>query len=169
MQQKTNLNGTHSLSWYELEKKRLSKMKTIKIVGVPEHFNLPWHLSIEKAILKPIILIYNGLIFRRDWKMCQMLRDGETDIAVILTEGIVKISLPEITANWQVYVQPFNLGNLIAAGSKYKTLSDLENTKVAISFRFWFSIDGVRKCWKSGWNTDNLKFEIINTIDAVEA
>jgi actin-like ATPase involved in cell morphogenesis len=23
-------------------------------------------------------------------KMCQMLRDGETDIAVILTEGIVK-------------------------------------------------------------------------------
>jgi hypothetical protein len=31
--------------------------------------------------------------------MCQMLRDGETDIAVILTEGIVKISLPEITAN----------------------------------------------------------------------
>jgi hypothetical protein len=36
--------------------------------------------------------------------MCQMLRDGETDIAVILTEGIVKISLPEITANVQVYV-----------------------------------------------------------------
>jgi hypothetical protein len=26
----------------------------------------------------------------RNGKMCQMLRDGETDIAVILTEGIVK-------------------------------------------------------------------------------
>jgi hypothetical protein len=23
------------------------KMTTIKIVGVPEHFNLPWHLAIE--------------------------------------------------------------------------------------------------------------------------
>jgi hypothetical protein len=38
-------------------------MKTIKIAGVPEHFNLPWHLSIEKKDLKPIILIYNGLMF----------------------------------------------------------------------------------------------------------
>jgi hypothetical protein len=30
--------------------------------------------------------------------MCQMLRDGETDIAVILTEGIVKDITAEIQA-----------------------------------------------------------------------
>ncbi len=24
-------------------------MKTIKIAGVPEHFNLPWHLAIENG------------------------------------------------------------------------------------------------------------------------
>jgi hypothetical protein len=29
-------------------------------------------------------------MFLKKGKMCQMLRDGETDIAVILTEGIVK-------------------------------------------------------------------------------
>jgi hypothetical protein len=34
-----------------------------------------------------------------------MLRDGETDIAVILTEGIVKISLQEINKIVQVYVE----------------------------------------------------------------
>jgi hypothetical protein len=86
-------------------------MKTIKIVGVPEHFNLPWHLSIEKRILKPIILIYNGLIPEGTGNV-SMLRDGETDIAVILTEGIVKISLPEITANCVGLCSiPFNLGN----------------------------------------------------------
>jgi hypothetical protein len=50
----------NSCLWYELEKKRLSKMKT-KIVGVPEHFNLPWHLSIEKAILKPIDLQWTDI------------------------------------------------------------------------------------------------------------
>jgi hypothetical protein len=61
------------------------------------------------------------------------------------------------------------LGNS-AAGSKYKTLSDLENTKVAISFRFWFPLMAYVNAGNQGWNTDNLKFEIINTIDgAVEA
>jgi actin-like ATPase involved in cell morphogenesis len=39
-----------------------------------------------------MISTYNGLMFLKEGKgkMCQMLRDGETDIAVILTEGIVK-------------------------------------------------------------------------------
>jgi actin-like ATPase involved in cell morphogenesis len=36
-------------------------------------------------------------------KMCQMLRDGETDIAVILTEGIVK----DIVAGNQVKLYRF--------------------------------------------------------------
>jgi hypothetical protein len=30
------------------------------------------------------------MFLKEQEKMCQMLRDGETDIAVILTEGIVK-------------------------------------------------------------------------------
>jgi hypothetical protein len=47
---------------------------------------------------------------------------------------------------------------------------DLENTKVAISFRFWFPLMAYVNAGNQGWNTDNLKFEIINTIDgAVEA
>jgi TRAP-type uncharacterized transport system substrate-binding protein len=62
-----------------------------------------------------------------------MLRDGETDIAVI-TEGIVKISLLEMSKIVQVYVQsPLIWGIHVAANSKYKTVSDLEDTKVAIS------------------------------------
>jgi hypothetical protein len=69
----------------------------------------------------------------------------------------------------QVYVQLFNLGNSRSSRIQIQNTSDLENTKVAISFRFWFPIDGVN-AGNQGWNTDNLKFEIINTIDgAVEA
>jgi hypothetical protein len=59
-------------------------MTTIKIVGVPEHFNLPWHLAIENDR-------FNQQNIDLQWtdvpegtgKMCQMLRSGETDIAVI--------------------------------------------------------------------------------------
>jgi hypothetical protein len=76
-----------------------------------------------------------------------MLRDGETDIAVILTEGIVK----DIVAGNQVKLyrfmeSPLIWGIHVAANSKYKTVSDLEDTKVAISSRIRFSINGLRKC-----------------------
>jgi TRAP-type uncharacterized transport system substrate-binding protein len=61
--------------------------------------------------------------------------DGETDIAVILTEGIVKdIVAGNLSKIVQVYVQsPLIWGIHVAANSKYKTVSDLEDTKVAIS------------------------------------
>jgi hypothetical protein len=58
-----------------------------------------------------------------------MLRASETDIAVILTEGIVK----DIVAgtNCTVYVESFPLlGIHVAAKSPYKTISDLENKNV---------------------------------------
>ena len=66
-------------------------MKTIKIAGVPEHFNLPWHLCLEnKEFETQNIDLQWTDVPEGTGKMCQMLRDGETDIAVILSEGIVK-------------------------------------------------------------------------------
>ena len=149
-------------------------MKTIKIAGVPEHFNLPWHLSIEKGDFEAhnIDLQWTD-VPEGTGKMCQMLRDGETDIAVILTEGIVKdIVAGNNSKIVQVYVQsPLIWGIHVAAGSKYKTLSDLENTKVAISrLGSGSQLMAYVNAGNQGWKTDNLKFEIINTIDgAVEA
>ncbi len=64
--------------------------KTVRVGGVPEHFNLAWHLANE-----------NGLFLREgidiQWQdipggtgaMCSALRKGELDIAITLTEGIV--------------------------------------------------------------------------------
>jgi len=149
-------------------------MKTIKIAGVPEHFNLPWHLALENKDFEA----YNIDLQWTDvpegtGKMCQMLRDGETDIAVILTEGIVKdISAGNPSKIVQVYVEsPLIWGIHVAANSNYNTLSDLENTKVAISrLGSGSQLMAYVNAGNQGWNTDNLKFEIINTIDgAVEA
>lgn len=63
----------------------------LKVGGVPEHFNLPWHWTWENQLLA-------GLPIDFDWKsypngtgaMCQDLRSGELDIAVILSEGIMQ-------------------------------------------------------------------------------
>jgi RimJ/RimL family protein N-acetyltransferase len=36
--------------WYELDKINYQNENN-KIAGVPEHFNLPWHLAIEKKAI----------------------------------------------------------------------------------------------------------------------
>ena len=149
-------------------------MKTIKIAGVPEHFNLPWHLSIENGDFeKENIDLQWTDVPEGTGKMCQMLRDGETDIAVILTEGIVKdIVAGNPSKIVQVYVEsPLIWGIHVAAKSNYKTLADIENTKVAISrLGSGSQLMAYVNADNQGWKTDNLQFEIINTIDgAVEA
>lgn len=149
-------------------------MTTIKIAGVPEHFNLPWHLSIENGEFeKENIDLQWTDVPEGTGKMCQMLRNGETDIAVILTEGIVKdIVAGNPSKIVQVYVEsPLIWGIHVAAKSNYKTLSDLENTKVAISrLGSGSQLMAYINANNQGWKTDTLQFEIINTIDgAVEA
>ena len=149
-------------------------MKTIKIAGVPEHFNLPWHLAIENGNFENqnIDLQWTD-VPEGTGKMCQMLRDGSTDIAVILTEGIVKdIVAGNPSKIVQVYVDsPLIWGIHVAAKSDYKKLSDLENKKVAISrLGSGSQLMAYVNADTQNWKTENLEFEIINTIDgAVEA
>ena len=149
-------------------------MTTIKIAGVPEHFNLPWHLSIENGEFQAneIDLQWTD-VPEGTGKLCQMLRNSETDIAVILTEGIIKdIIAGNPSKIVQIYVEsPLIWGIHVAANSKFKTLSDLENTKVAISrLGSGSQLMSYVNANNQGWKTENLQFEIINTIDgAVEA
>lgn len=144
-------------------------MKTIKIVGVPEHFNLPWQLCIENGEFEAhnIDLQWTN-IPEGTGKMCQMLRDNETDIAVILTEGIIKdIVSGNPSSIVQVYVEtPLIWGIHVATNSKYKTLSDLKNTKVAISrVGSGSQLMAYVNADSQGWETADLQFEIVNTID----
>lgn len=149
-------------------------MKTIKIAGVPEHFNLPWHLCIENNEFEAVGIDLQWTdIPEGTGKMCQMLRDGETDIAVILTEGIVK----DITAGnqskiVQVYVEtPLIWGIHVGSQSKYHSIDDLKNTKVAISrYGSGSQLMAYVNADNQGWDSEKLQFEIVNTIDgAVEA
>jgi ABC-type nitrate/sulfonate/bicarbonate transport system substrate-binding protein len=149
-------------------------MTTIKIAGVPEHFNLPWHLAIDNKEFeaKNIDLQWSD-VPEGTGKMCQMLRSGETDVAVILTEGIVKdIVAGNSSKIVQVYVEsPLIWGIHVAANSTYSTIADLEGTKCAISrVGSGSQLMAYVNAGNQSWDTANLQFEIINTIDgAVEA
>jgi len=149
-------------------------MKTIKIAGVPEHFNLPWHMCIENGEFEEVGIDLQWTdIPEGTGKICQMLRDKETDIAVILTEGMVKdIISGNESKIIQVYVKsPLIWGIHVAANSNFKTLEDLKDKKAAISrFGSGSHLMSFVNAQNQKWDTSKLEFEIVNTIDgAVEA
>ena len=147
-------------------------MKTIKIVGVPEHFNLPWHLAIENnEFANENINLQWTNIPEGTGKMCQLLREKQADIAIILTEGIMKdIIAGNDCSIIQVYVKsPLIWGIHVAYDSKYHTISDLENTKAAISrLGSGSQLMAFVNAKNNDWNIDNLKFEIVDNIIGAE-
>lgn len=144
-------------------------MTTIRIAGVPEHFNLPWHLAIENGDFKKEAIDLQWTdVPEGTGKMCQMLRDGSTDIAIILTEGIVKdITVGNPSKIVQVYVEtPLIWGIHVAAQSKYENLAQLEGTKAAISrIGSGSQLMAYVNAGNQKWDANSLSFEIVNTID----
>jgi ABC-type nitrate/sulfonate/bicarbonate transport system substrate-binding protein len=97
-----------------------------------------------------------------------MLRDIETDIAVILTEGIIK----DLTENphssiVQVYVKsPLVWGIHVDGKANYTTISDLENKISAISRMGSGShLMSIVNAEKNNWNTSEIQFEIVNNLN----
>ncbi len=65
-------------------------MEKIRVGGVPEHFNLPWHLAIENNLFASQGLEIEWVVFKGGTgAMTQALRNNEIDVCILLTEGIV--------------------------------------------------------------------------------
>lgn len=144
-------------------------MKTVKIIGVPEHFNLPWHLAMEDNAFEDrgINLEWTD-IPEGTGKMTQMLKDGEADIGIILTEGIIKsISQGNPSKIVQTFVSSSLLWGIhVAANSERNSIADLKKDKVAISrLGSGSHLMAYVNAQNQGWNTENLEFEIINNLD----
>ena len=62
----------------------------IRIGGVPEHFNLPIHLAIEQKYFEQADIELEWITYKGGTgQMTKALRDGEVDICIVLTEGII--------------------------------------------------------------------------------
>lgn len=143
-------------------------MRTVRIIGVPEHFNLPWHLAIEEGAFadRGIDLVWED-IPEGTGKMCEMLREQETDLAIILTEGITK---DIIEGNPSRIVQefissPLYWGIHVDAHSEYKSLEDLKNRTAAISrYGSGSHLMAFVNADNLGWDTETLSFEVVNNL-----
>lgn len=143
-------------------------MKTVRIVGVPEHFNLPWHLAIDSGDFEAVDLNLEWTdIPEGTGKMCQMLREGSTDLAVILTEGIVKdIALGNACTIVQEYVSsPLLWGIHVNASSDFNQVDQLIGKTAAISrLGSGSHLMALVHAKQQNWNTE-VPLKIVDTID----
>lgn len=144
-------------------------MTDLTIGGVPEHFNFPWHLAIENGEFKS----KNINITWRDFyggtgAMCNALRNKEIDIAIILTDGIIKdIINGNESKIVQTYIDsPLLWGIHVGANSKYKKVADLKGKTAAISrIGSGSQLLAIANAKKQGWNIEDVKFEIVGNLD----
>lgn len=144
-------------------------MRTVKIGGVPEHFNLAWYLTLKAGSYKK-----EGINLRwHDYHggtgaMCKALRNGDIDIAVILTEGIIKdIIAGNPSKIVQTFVQsPLIWGIHVAYDSQYKSINDLKGTRAAISrYGSGSHLMAYINAQNNNWDLDkDLKFEVIQNL-----
>jgi len=145
-------------------------MKTFHIGGVPEHFNLPWYLTLRNKEYQ-----HSGINLR--WKdyfggtgeMSKALRNREIDMAVILTEGIVKEIVEGSPCKIvQVFVQsPLIWGIHVAANSNYQNVEELKGTKAAISrYGSGSHLMAYVNAQNLGWNVDSdIDFQVIKDLN----
>lgn len=148
--------------------------KPVRIVGVPEHFNLPWHMALEEGAFssRGIDLAWTD-VPEGTGKMAAMLDKGEADLAVILTEGLVKaVSAGTPALIVQEYIaSPLLWGIHVAHSSPYKAEGDLKGKTVAISrFGSGSHLMAFVHASQKGWPLETLGFEVVHTLEgAVEA
>ena len=149
-------------------------MKKVNIIGVPEHFNFPWHMAIEEGAFsdRGIDLEWTD-IPEGTGKMCQLLENNETDLAIILTEGIVKsITEGNPSKIVQEYIaSPLQWGIHVGAKSKFNSLEDLEHATVAISrYGSGSHLMAYVNAENEDWDSKELKFKVIdNLTGAIDA
>lgn len=111
-------------------------MTTLRVAGVPEHFNLPWHLAMESGVFRNAgIDLQWRTVPEGTGAMCEMLRNGEVDMAVLVTEGAVRDILEGNPSRiLATYVEsPLTWGVYVGAATDIQGPAELVGKSFAIS------------------------------------
>ena len=147
---------------------------TVRVCGVPEHFNLPWLMALEEGAFydRGVELEWTD-VPEGTGKMCDLLRQGETDLAVILTEGLIKAISEGLPAGIvQGYIAtPLLWGVHVAAQSPFRSPEELEGRIAAISrYGSGSHLMAYVNARNRNWATAALRFEVVGTLEgAIDA
>ncbi len=149
-------------------------MTTLRVGGVPEHFNLPIHLCIEEGLFAEKGIHVEWVEFPGGTgAMNSALRNDEIDVAIILTEGIIKdIANGNPSKIIQNYVSsPLRWGIHVAAKSDFHSIADLEDKRPAISrYGSGSHVMAYVQANELGRDTSKIECVVVNNITtAIEA
>lgn len=149
-------------------------MNKIRIVGVPEHFNFPWIKTVEE---QPFF--EDGILL--DWKdeskgsgaMNKAIRDGEADVAIILTESFIKDKIegnPGKIIGYHVK-SPLLWGIHISSQFQIKEMDELKNAPFLISrYGSGSHLMAFLLVRDNNWDPNQLQFEVVENLEgAIEA
>ena len=143
-------------------------MTDLIVGGVPEHFNYPWYLTLKnKEYTQENINLRWQDFPGGTGEMCTSLRSGEVDIAIVLTEGIIKdIAEGNPSKILQTFVKsPLIWGIHVGAKSEFKSIKDLEHAVIAISrFGSGSHLMAIVNAFNQGWNVTTLKFKVVDNL-----
>lgn len=147
----------------------IGEMTHVRIGGVPEHFNLAWHLAIESGIFEK-----NNI--KIDWTdfpggtgaMCKALAEDRLDIAIALTEGAIKaINDGNPSRIVQFYVNsPLQWGIYVSGKSQITELKQITGLKYAISrFGSGSHLMAIVNARKNNTDLKREDFVLVNDLD----
>jgi len=143
-------------------------MTNLTIGGVPEHFNYPWYLTLKnKEYTKDNINLRWKDFPGGTGQMAAALRNGDIDIAIILTEGIIKdIGEGNPSKIVQTFVKsPLIWGIHVGYNSSFNTVEDLEYATIAISrYGSGSHLMAIVNAYNNGWNINTLKFKVVGDL-----
>lgn len=147
-------------------------MQKLRITGVPEHFNYPWLKVIESQPFRK-----EGL--ELEWinepkgsgAMNKALREGETDLAIILTESFVKDKIegnPGLLIGLHV-ASPLIWGIHISGKSSFNNVNQLEKSPFLISrYGSGSHLMAYVLAKRENWVLKDLNFEVVGDLEGAK-
>lgn len=141
----------------------------LRLGGVPEHFNLPVHLAMERKEFRSRGIKLKWTTYAGGTgQMTKALRDGEVDACILLTEGIIKDIIKGNAAKIvSVYVKtPLIWGVHTGAKNELKSYDDIFTNRYAISrFGSGSNLMAVVDANSKGHKIKKNQFKIIKNLE----
>ncbi len=157
----------------EAAAEKAAELIPLRLAGVPEHFNLPWILGLERrAFVRAGIDLKWRTVPEGTGAMCKLMRAGELDLAIMVTEGAVRDILQGNAARIiaQYVDSPLTWGVHVGAGTSIMDRSHLNGLPFCISRPNSGSHLAAKAYARSlGRNVSDEELVIVNDLKGAEA
>jgi ABC-type nitrate/sulfonate/bicarbonate transport system substrate-binding protein len=142
---------------------------TLRVGGVPEHFNYPWRLAVDGGAFEPLGISVEYIDYPGGTgAMADALRQRDVDLALMLTEGAVLDSLlGSGNKLLKVYVEsPLTWGIHVASKSDLTSPDGIDGRPVAISrYGSGSHLIAVVDAGERGFALDAMRFVVVDNLE----